>query len=429
MASIKKRGDHPARPWEVTWREPETKRLRRKSFRTRRDSETFRDTVSTEIRQGTYIDRRPVPFKIFAADWLARTAPTVTPSTHGLHEWAVNGYLIPAFNVTPIQAFKPDRIERWQADHLRQGTPGPRSVQIILGILNTILEDARAKGYIFLNPMEKVRRFNAPERELRYPKPPEVKALCELVGRFYGMLFLVMAFCGLRIGEVTGLRRSDLDLDRGLLVVQRQAIWRRKRDCPDGEPRWALAKPKSRAGIRVVEIPEPMRPLLDAHLATLAGAPNPLDLVFPSEAGTPLDPKNVRRRHFAPAMKALGIRGVRQHDLRRTFIAVHVEAGTHPKLVQDRVGHSDIRLTMDVYGKIAGKMKLGAAEAARLDALAGTALPAESPVHPPTGDAPRGRREIRLDGRKLRKALTQDDREQRPSPEEGGGTPPRTHSG
>jgi len=62
--------------------------------------------------------------------------------------------------LTPIQGFKPERIERWQADYLRQGKPGPRSVKIILGVLNTIFEDARAKGYLFLNPMAKVRRFD-----------------------------------------------------------------------------------------------------------------------------------------------------------------------------------------------------------------------------------------------------------------------------
>ncbi len=53
----------------------------------------------------------------------------------------------------------------------------------------------------------------------------------------------------------------------------------------------------------------------------------------------------------------MGLTGIRLHDLRRTFIAVHVEAGTHPKLVQDRMGHSDIKLTMDVYGKLAGKKR------------------------------------------------------------------------
>ena len=286
-------------------------------------------------------------------------------------------------------------------------TLGPRSVQICRTVLHAILEDARHKGYIFVNPLENVRRFEVPERELSFLKPPHVKALCELVGRFYGVLFLVLSFCGVRIGEATGLKRSDIDLDQGLLYVRRQVIWRRKKECPDGEPRWAFAKPKSKAGMRVVEIPASMRPLLAAHLETLAGAPNPLNLVFPSETGTPLDPKNVRRRHFAPALKALGLSGIRQHDMRRTFIAMHVEAGTHPKLVQDRVGHSDIRLTMDVYGKIAGKMKLGAEEETRLNALARTALPSDPSEQSPQGDGPPSFRRLRLRGRTLTKALTE----------------------
>ena len=249
--------------------------------------------------------------------------------------------------------------------------------------------------------MEKVRRFEVPERELSFLKPSQVKALCELVGRFYGMVFLILAFCGLRIGGAAGLKRSDVDLGRGLLTVQRQVIWRRKKDCPVGEPRWVLVKPKSKAGIRVVEIPATMVPLLAAHLDTLNEGPNPLDLVIPSEVGTPLYPKNVRRRHFAPAIKALGIHTVRQHDFRRSFIALHVEAGTHPKLVQERVGHSSIQLTMDVYGKIAGKMTLGKTEEAKLNALATKALPAIAPDEQGPVDRPRNVRQRRLQGRRL----------------------------
>ena len=287
----------------------------------------------------------------------------------------MNGYLIPAFNLMAMQNFMPDRIERWQAELLSTGKPGPRSVQIIRGVLNTILEDARAKGYIFVNPMANVRRFEVPERELHYLDVPQLKRFCESAGAFYGVLFLLMALAGLRVGEITGLQRPDLDLERRRVSIQRQVIWRRKKDCPPGEPRWKLAEPKSRAGRRVVEIPAPLVQFLKAHLESLKG-PNPLGLVFPSETGTPLYPKNIRRRHFIPALTALGITGIRQHDFRRTFIALHVEAGTHPKLVQERVGHSSIALTMDVYGKIAGQMAMATEQEARFEILAVKALPA-----------------------------------------------------
>lgn len=103
--------------------------------------------------------------------------------------------------------------------------------------------------------------------------------------------------------------------------------------------------------------------------------PNPLDLVFPSEDGTPLSPGSVRRRDFAPTVKAIGVKGMRPHDFRRAFIALHVEAGMHPTLVQARVGDSNIKLTMDLYGKLAGEMALAEEQATRLDDLATKALP------------------------------------------------------
>ncbi len=369
MASIIKRADRPL-PYFVYWRDPVTKVQRAKAFARKKEAEDFRDTVSTDLRHGTYTDPRPIAFTVFAEDWLLRTKPAVSANTGALYEWAVNRYLVPAFGLTPVQHLTAEHIERWQAELLSRGKPGPRSVEICRTILGTILEDARKNRRLFVNPMEDVRRFDVPKRELHYLSAAQVKALCERVGRVYGVLFLVMAFCGLRIGEVLGLEWPDVDPERRRLFIQRQAIWRRKRDCRDGERRWQLVEPKSEAGKRVVEIPGPLVPFLVAHRQEQNGAPNPLGLVFPSEDGTPLHPGNVRRRYFAPALKALGLSGIRPHDFRRTFIALHVEAGTHPKLVQERVGHSNIKLTMDVYGKLAGKMALGEEQAARLDTMA-----------------------------------------------------------
>ena len=80
--------------------------------------------------------------------------------------------------------------------------------------------------------------------------------------------------------------------------------------------------------------------------------------------------------------------GIRPHDFRRSVVALHVEAGTHPKLVQERAGHSTIALTMDVYGKNAGRMALAQEQEARLDVLAAKALPVPVPVEPGKNSIP-----------------------------------------
>jgi len=370
---IQKRPGRP-KPFRVGWRDPETKKLCWKAFKTEEEAKAFRDTVRVEIRQGIYISSKPIPFKTLALDWLERRRPTVSPNTAALYEWAINKYLVPVFGSVPIQNLRAEHIERWQAKVLGRGKPSPRSVEICRTVLGTMLKDARRKGLLYVNPMEMVSRFQVPKRELRYLTPDQVKVLCDHVGRVYGVMFLVMAFCGMRIGEVLGLCWTDVDFQRRRLLIQRQAIWRRKKDCKNGEPRWVIKPPKSAAGKRMVEIPDPLVPFLKAHQELQKDSPNPLGLVFPSENGTPLYPGNIRQRAFQPALKLMGISGIRPHDFRRTFIAMGIEGGIHPKLIQTRVGHSNIKLTMDVYGKLAGEMALTKEQTARMDEIALKAL-------------------------------------------------------
>ena len=170
--------------------------------------------MSTDLPHGTYTDPRPIAFKVFAGDWLARTRPTVAPGTPALYEWAVTLYLVPAFGLTAIQNLTAEQIEHWQAELLKAGNLSPWSVEICRTALGTMLKDARMKRRLYANPMEAVRRFDVPKRELHYLTAAQVKELCEEVGRVYGVLFLIMGFCGLRIGggrrpQVAGERRAS----------------------------------------------------------------------------------------------------------------------------------------------------------------------------------------------------------------------------
>jgi len=374
MASITRKREGRPKPWLVQWREPDTKKQKWQAFKTKREAEDFHDTVRTDLRRGTYQSLKPIPFKTWAEDWLERRRPTVSPNTAVQYEWAV-GRLNAAFGMTPIQNLRAERIEAWQAKLLQEGKLSRRSVQTLRVTLGTILADARRKKILYANPMEAVERFKVPKRELRYLTVEELGELCKAAGRLYGVLFLTQALCGLRAGEALALKWPDLDFKGGLLFIRRELIWRRRKDCHPDETRWLFKDPKSEAGKRAVELPSVLVPFLLAHQEQQNGEPNPHNLVFCTGEGTPMDGRNVRRRHFQPALKALGISGIRPHDFRRTFVAMHVEAGTHPKLVQTRLGHTDIRLTMDTYGKLAGEIALGVEQAARFNGLAVKALP------------------------------------------------------
>ena len=97
-------------------------------------------------------------------------------------------------------------------------------------------------------------------------------------------------------------------------------------------------------------ITQVLRPHLEAHLKTIGrfGA----TLLFTDSLGNPIRVSNWRSRVFAPAAKAVGLYGLTPHGLRHSFAALAIQAGANPKMLQEILGHSDIRLTMDTYAAL-----------------------------------------------------------------------------
>jgi len=81
-------------------------------------------------------------------------------------------------------------------------------------------------------------------------------------------------------------------------------------------------------------------------------AENELELVFPNEAGKPIDGMNLYHRIFVPTLKRAGLRHVRFHDLRHSYAAALISAGENPKWIQRQLGHSSIQVTMDICGHL-----------------------------------------------------------------------------
>lgn len=188
--------------------------------------------------------------------------------------------------------------------------------------------------------------------------PAQVADLAEAIGtdhRQYRTLVLVAAYGGLRLGECVGLAVSDVDPLRGTVKVARQLH-------RDGR----MDEPKSKAGRRTVKVP---RWLAEELAYTVAArrpapdlAPQYADLVFLSPAGRPLaHHSNFGRRTWRPAVREAlppHLDGLRFHDLRHTAVAIAIESARlagqplNAKALQERMGHSTVRLTLDRYGHL-----------------------------------------------------------------------------
>jgi integrase len=146
--------------------------------------------------------------------------------------------------------------------------------------------------------------------------------------------------------EVLGLRWRDLDLTAGVLQVRRQL----QRDKTYSTPK---AKSRRRIDLAAPEIQalQAHRALQQADRLAYGAAYEEQELVFCTHRGRPLSWRNVTRE-FKKHLVAAGLRNIRFHDLRHTNATLLLEAGVHPKVVQERLGHSDIGTTLNIYSHV-----------------------------------------------------------------------------
>ncbi|MGI8608892.1 MAG: site-specific integrase [Candidatus Dormibacteria bacterium] len=169
-------------------------------------------------------------------------------------------------------------------------------------------------------------------------------------------LWRLAACTGMRRGELLGLRWSDLDFDRATLVVVRQLV----RNGAVVE----LVSPKTPAGRRTVFIDPVTLAALSAYRASELEARSAVgigpDLVFCTVKGRPRDPDSVTHQFIARGVRA-GLPRIRLHDLRHTHATIALQAQINPKVVQERLGHASVRVTLDTYTHVLQPMHRDAA--------------------------------------------------------------------
>jgi integrase len=185
---------------------------------------------------------------------------------------------------------------------------------------------------------------------MRFLSPDELARLVGATRPPYDVLVEVLAYGGLRWGEVAALTRSRCELLRSRLVVDRSVA----------EVGGTLhVGPTKNYQRREVPLPPVVKDRLAAHLSSPPvhhhesedlGAADPL--VFTAPDGGPLRHSNFRRRVWLPAARAAGLEPLRVHDLRHTCASLLISTGAHPKAISVMLGHSSIQITMDRYGHL-----------------------------------------------------------------------------
>ncbi|MCK1822922.1 site-specific integrase [Streptomyces sp. XM83C] len=306
------------------------------TFRTKKEADDWLADKQTELRRGDWHDpdAGKVPFGAYAAAWVKERE--LTTRTRELYESLLRLHLEPTFGAVNVAEISPPFVRRWRADKLASGT-GPTTVAKAYALLRAIMATAVSDEMIRRNPcqIKGASTVHTPERPTATVQ--EVYALADAIQPRYRVLVLMAGFLGLRWGELIGLHRRDLDLDRGTVRVRRAVA-----ELTSG--RREVKAPKSAAGKRTVSIPAAIIPDIRDHLLRYA-EPGADGRVFVGAKGaTP------RRNHFnrlwQKACRDVGIKGLHFHDLRHTGNTLAASTGASTRELMARMGHSTTRAAL-----------------------------------------------------------------------------------
>lgn len=249
---------------------------------------------------------------------------------------------------------------------------GVRTQKYIVTTLHTFFEDLSFQQIFQYNPAQGIRIEYEPP-EMKTLNAEQVRCLLETAkdSRFE-ILYYIAITTGMREGELLGLKWCDVDWNSQSLLVQRQMQWSsQKKD--DNSPRYIFKSPKSKSGIRRIALgPQAIDKLkiqrnrLAMQRIVTANRWEENDLVFPNLLGRPVEPTNLIRE-FKRVLNQANLPNIRIHDLRHTSATLMLLMNIHPKVVSERLGHSDIRITLQLYSHAVPTMQTEAA--AKMDDL------------------------------------------------------------
>lgn len=381
---------------------------------TKREANEKLGEIEKKIRQGLWVSPREVPyFNEFADTWLASKKLSIRHSTYEQYRGHVENYLKPYFAGVKLNQINFDSIEKFKKHCLETrtvsfdralnryrkrswfeelkilsggdgtGSPGESKEKIeeartkilqfppeeqrrfesvlryiknfektvsiatlrkILITLGSILSYAVKMRYIDYNPIREVekpkgKKLRDERKEMIILKPEEIRKLLESARDEKSRIFLMMAvLTGAREGELLGLKWEDIDWLNSQILIRRTYNHGRFMD------------PKSKHSERRIDVgPALLHELKKWKLACPKGE---LDLVFPSEKGTPWPAQNMIRQTFLPALRRAGLPRINFHCLRHTYASLLIEQGENPKYIQTQMGHHSINITMDIYGHL-----------------------------------------------------------------------------
>jgi len=282
-------------------------------------------------------------------DWRGKIAPHRKPRGLETAESHLRAHIVPELGQVRLSQLGPLRVQEF----VNKITPG-RSGKMVENIVLTLTGILHAMHRLDKSiPTVNFSDLTLPEKEKAKPlflSGREIKKLIEASRGVFRTILMVLALTGLRINEVLGLRVEDIDFESKVIHVTKSAY------------NGTLGTPKSKASAADIPLSAALAKELRKHLKSKHYRKNPLGVLFANRRLRPYSDNKLREKHLRPLLKSLGMKAVGFHAIRHGVTSELINSGTPITAVRDQMRHSDVRVTLGIYGHVIGNTQRKAVE-------------------------------------------------------------------
>ncbi len=347
ISSVKGRDLYVARYTVETDTGPKRKAIYHKDYE---EVERQLNQALADRGNGLVFDAEGMTVAQYMNRWLTDCAKSrLAHRTYDAYEQRIRDHINPSIGRIKLAKLSPANVQALYTSKLNSGL-GSGTVRAIYAVLNGALEQAVRWNMIPRNPASAVNPPKLRQEEMIVLDADQARRFLDAArGDRWECLYVLALSCGIRRGELVGLKWSDIDLGTRTLRINRQLQRMR-----NGGGLY-FSQPKN-ASRRTITLPQTAINALKSHRKRqaeqkLSAGPHWQEngLVFTTIKGTPVDAQNVTQRSYKGLLKRSGLPHMPFHGLRHSTATILLAKGIHPTYVQKLLGHSSIRLTLDLY--------------------------------------------------------------------------------
>ena len=328
----------------------------------KKDAEKRLSEILHQMDTGSY----KVPGKSTVAEYLTQwlddyVQTNLSPRGFERYSGIIKKYFIPEFGNIPLVKLKPEHLQKHYSRLIAAGL-SVNTARYHHAVIHKALQVALKWHLVSYNVADAINPGRVNHEDMQTWTESELNQFLETAkdSQYYA-LFYTALFTGMRRSELLALRWQDVDFIFSQIYVNRGL-----HHLKDGS--FIFTQPKSARSRRTIALPASaalvlqnyhIKRQLDAKLCGISFKDT--DLVFSTIDGKPLRPNTITRAWQTTAIKA-GVKVIRLHDARHTHATLMLKQGIHPKIVQERLGHASIQMTLDTYSHVSPGLQEAAAE-------------------------------------------------------------------